>query len=178
VLPLHPPGPSSDAGTIHGSSHLIHPAHRGAGPKSITDTTRCRTAPDPFFRHPGQGTRAMVDGSSLLLDLDGVVVESVQRLGDGTRWCRYRRPRSGSGSALSAGSARPDPWAGCAPKGQPHGKAGQIKPHANLSIARKGLQRFLRATAVLLAHCQTPLGAGGVLGAASSTSLIPRLNEA
>jgi len=27
----------------------------------------------------------MVDGSSLLLDLDGVVVESVQRLADGTR---------------------------------------------------------------------------------------------
>ncbi len=27
----------------------------------------------------------MVDGSSLLLDLDGVVVESVQRLVDGTR---------------------------------------------------------------------------------------------
>ena len=27
----------------------------------------------------------MVDGSSLLLDLDGAVVESVQRLGDGTR---------------------------------------------------------------------------------------------
>ncbi len=27
----------------------------------------------------------MVDGSSLLLDLDGVVVESVQRLEDGTR---------------------------------------------------------------------------------------------
>ena len=27
----------------------------------------------------------MVDGSSLLLDLDGVVVESVQRLNDGSR---------------------------------------------------------------------------------------------
>ena len=27
----------------------------------------------------------MVDGRSLLLDLDGVVVESVQRLADGTR---------------------------------------------------------------------------------------------
>lgn len=27
----------------------------------------------------------MVDGSSLLLDLDGVVVDSVQRLADGTR---------------------------------------------------------------------------------------------
>ncbi|WP_373167415.1 ISL3 family transposase [Mycobacterium marinum] len=38
-----------------------------------------------FFRHPGQGTRAMVDGSSLLLDLDGVVVESVRRLADGSR---------------------------------------------------------------------------------------------
>ena len=25
-----------------------HPAHRGAGPQSITDTTRCRTTPDPY----------------------------------------------------------------------------------------------------------------------------------
>jgi hypothetical protein len=30
----------------------------------------------------------MVDGSSLLLDLDGVVVESVQRLEDGTRFAK------------------------------------------------------------------------------------------
>ncbi len=32
----------------------------------------------------------MVDGSSLLLDLDGVVVESVQRLEDGTRLVHVR----------------------------------------------------------------------------------------
>lgn len=37
------------------------------------------------LRYPGQGTRAIVDGSSLVLDLDGVVVESVERLADGTR---------------------------------------------------------------------------------------------
>lgn len=56
----------------------------------------------------------MVDGSSLLLDLDGVVVESVQRLADGTRlviavtapeWvgicpeCRERSTRSKGGVA-------------------------------------------------------------------------------
>ncbi len=33
----------------------------------------------------------MVDGSSLLLDLDGVVVESVQRLADGSRLVVSRR---------------------------------------------------------------------------------------
>ena len=37
----------------------------------------------------------MVDGSSLLLDLDGLVVESVQRLEDGTRLVCADRPAVG-----------------------------------------------------------------------------------
>ena len=51
----------------------------------------------------------MVDGSSLLLDLDGVVVEAVQRRADGTRLVVVGTARSGWASARSAGDAPPGP---------------------------------------------------------------------
>ncbi|MFD0450012.1 transposase family protein [Rhodococcus aetherivorans] len=42
-----------------------------------------------FFRQPDQqGTRACSSSGSLLLDLDGVVVESVRRVDDGSRIVR------------------------------------------------------------------------------------------
>ena len=87
-----------------GSSHFV-----GSGAVRHRVVSVIDWGPRPvswvFFRHPGQGTRAMVDGSSLLLDLDGVVVEAVQRRADGSRLVVVGTAPKWVGSARSAGSA-------------------------------------------------------------------------
>ena len=64
-LSLTPP----QQGAVWADLHIVvrpgcpeeHPAHRGAGPQSITDTTPCRTTPDPYkVRRAGFWTELML----------------------------------------------------------------------------------------------------------------------
>ena len=60
----------------------------------------------------------MVDGGSLLLDLDGVVVESVQRIEDRTRLVVVRTAPEWVGICPECGerSTRPKGWVATSPR--------------------------------------------------------------
>ena len=60
----------------------------------------------------------MVDGSSLLLDLDGVVVESVRRSEDGTRLVVLRTAAEWVGICPECGerSTRSEGWVATSPR--------------------------------------------------------------